>query len=61
MIISTHWYNGQSVGSMFRETGLQSQAKSHQKLKKWYLMPPCLTLSIIIYGSRVSGEIQGKE
>ena len=23
------------------------------KLKKWYLMPPCLTLSIIRYGSRV--------
>ena len=29
-------------------------------LKKWYLMPPCLTLSIIWYGSRVSGAIQGK-
>ena len=24
-------------------------------------MPPCLTLSIIKYGSRVSGAIQGKE
>ena len=24
-----------------------------QRLKKWYLMPPCLTLSIIRYGSRV--------
>ena len=23
------------------------------KLKKWYLIPPCLTLSIIRYGSRV--------
>ena len=29
--------------------------------KKWYLMPPCLTLSIIRYESRVSGAIQGKE
>ena len=26
------------------------------KTQKWYLMPPCLTLSIIRYGS-----IQGKE
>ena len=23
------------------------------KIQKWYLMPPCLTLSIIRYGSRV--------
>ena len=23
------------------------------KTQKWYLMPPCLTLSIIRYGSRV--------
>ena len=29
--------------------------------KKWYLMPLCLTLSFIRYGSRVSREIQGKE
>ena len=27
------------------------------KTQKWYLMPPCLTLSIIKYGSRVSGAI----
>ena len=35
------------------ETGVQSQVESYQRLKKWYLMPPCLTLSIIRYGSRV--------
>ena len=35
------------------ETGVQSQVKSYQRLKKWYLMPPCLTLSIIRYVSRV--------
>ena len=36
---------------MARETGVQSS--SHTKdFKKWYLMPPCLTLSIIRYGSR---------
>ena len=24
-----------------RETWVQSQVKSYQRLKKWYLMPPC--------------------
>ena len=23
--------------------GVQSQVESYQRLKKWYLMPPCLT------------------
>ena len=31
------------------------------KTQKWYLMSPCLTLSIIRYGSRVSAAILGKE
>ena len=30
------------------------------KTKKWYLMPPCLTLSIIRYGSRVKWSNPGK-
>ena len=34
---------------MVRETGIQSQVKSYQRLKKWYLIPPCLKLSIIRY------------
>ena len=38
---------------MAQETGVQSQVVSYQILKKWYLMPPCLTLKIIRYGSRV--------
>ena len=38
---------------MAQETWVQSQVESYQRLKKWYLMPPCLTLSIIRYGSRV--------
>ena len=29
--------------------------------KKWYLMTPCLTLSIIRDRSRVSGATQGKK
>ena len=32
---------------MVRETGVQSSVESYQRLKKWYLMPPCLTLSNI--------------
>ena len=28
------------------ETGVQTQVESYQRLKKWYLIPPCLTLSI---------------
>ena len=32
---------------MVWKTRVQSQVKSYQRLKKWYLMPPCLTLSII--------------
>ena len=39
--------------SMGLETGVQSQVESYQKLKKWYLIPPCLTLSIIRYLSRI--------
>ena len=45
---------------MARETWVQSQVKSYQRLKKWYLMPPCLTLSIIRYGSRVNWSNPGK-
>ena len=39
--------------TMVQETGAQSEVASYQRLKKWYMMPPFLTLSIIRYGSRV--------
>ena len=45
---------------MARETWIQSHVESYQRLKKWYLMPPCLTLSIITYGSRVKWVNPGK-
>ena len=45
---------------MARETWVQSQVESYQKLKKWYSMPPCLTLSIVRYGSRVKWSNPGK-
>ena len=36
------------------------QVESYQRLEKWYLMPPCLTLSIIRYRSRVKWINPGK-
>ena len=45
---------------MARETWVQSQVESDQRLKKWYLMPTCLTLSIIRHGSRVKWSNPGK-
>ena len=38
---------------MVRETEVQSQVDPCQRLKKSYLMPPCLTFSIIRWWSRV--------
>ena len=34
--------------------------ESYQRLKKWYLLPPCLILSIIRYVSRVKWRNPGK-
>ena len=45
---------------MIQETGVQSQVESYQRLKKWYLMLPCLTLSILRYRSRVKLSNPGK-
>ena len=45
---------------MARKAWVQSQVESYQRLKKWYLMPPCLTLSIIRYESRVKWSNPGK-
>ena len=38
---------------MIRETWVQSQVASYQRLLKWYLIPPCLTLSNIRHISKV--------
>ena len=46
--------------SMTRETWVQSQGEPYQRLEKWYLMLPCLILSIIRYGSRVKWGNPGK-
>ena len=44
---------------MAQETWVQSQVESYQRLKKWYLIRSCLTLSIIRYGSRVKWRNPG--
>ena len=41
------------VMPMARESWVQSQVESYQSLKTLYLIPPCLTLSIIMYVSRI--------
>ena len=45
---------------MVWETWVQSQVKSYQRLKNWYLMPPCFIHSIIRYRSRVKWRNPGK-
>ena len=44
---------------MIREIGVQTQVKSYQRLKKGFLMPPCLALSTIRWGSRVKWSNPG--
>ena len=39
---------------------VQYQVESYQRLKNLYLMPPCLTLGIVKYGSRVKWTNRGK-
>ena len=45
---------------MVRETWVQSQVTSYQRLKKWYLIHPCLILSNKRYVSRVKWSNPGK-
>ena len=39
--------------NMKQQTEVQSQVESYQRFKIWYLITPCLTLSITRHGSRV--------
>ena len=45
---------------MVWETWVQSLVASYQRLLKWYLIPPCLTLSNIRYVFRVKWSNPGK-
>ena len=49
-----------SNSPMIQETWVQSQVMSYQRLKKWYLIPPCLTFSNIRYVSKVKWSNPGK-
>ena len=40
---------------MARKTGVQYQIESYQRLKKWYLIPPCLTQH---YKVRIKGKME---
>ena len=42
------------------ETWVHSQVASYQRLLKWYLIPLCLTFSMIRYVSRVKWNNSGK-
>ena len=52
--------DGIELSPMVQQIGYQSQVESYQRLKKWYLIPPCLTLSIIRYVLRVKWSNPGK-
>ena len=58
-----NWGNNWLIGLVGRVFAirLDDQVESYQRLKKWYLIPPCLTLSIISYVSRVKWSNPGKE
>ena len=58
-VISERLYSCQCL-PMAQEAGVQYQIMLYQRLKKWHLMSPCLTLSIIRYGSRVKWSNPGK-
>ena len=45
---------------MVLETWVQSKVSSYQRLWKWYLIPPCLTLSNIKYVTRIKWSNDGK-
>ena len=45
--------SSQQCSPVAQETEVQSKVESYQRLKKWYLIPPCLTRSIRRYVSRV--------
>ena len=49
------WLNEKSVRQWFGRPGFNPQSK------KWYLVQPCLTLSIIRYGSRIKWSNSGRE
>ena len=61
IIITRHWRDGSSVRQCLGRPGFNPRSSyTKNKKKNWYLIPPCLTLSIIRYGSRVKWCNPGK-
>ena len=59
-VTPSNWHSGQVFTNGLEDQG-STPGQVMPKTQKWYFMPPCLTLSIIGYGSRVSKAILGKE
>ena len=59
LILTPVLYMVPDIGMMVRMFA-NGPVESYQRLKKCYLIPPCLTLSIIKYGSRVKWGNTGK-
>ena len=53
-------YQWLECSPMAQKTWVQSQVESYQRFKKWYLMLPCLILSIKRCGLRVKRSNPGK-
>ena len=60
LIICLHRVKLVLIGRVVREAWVQSQDESYQRLKKWYLISSCITLSIIRYVWRVKWSNPGK-
>ena len=54
--MDNHWASGLCT-QMAWETGFQTQVESYQRLKKLYLIHPCLILSIIKYVSGIKWSL----
>ena len=58
--IINHYPNYITISPVAQETGVQFQVNSYERLKKWYLVMPCLKLSI--YKVTIKGKVeQSKE
>ena len=53
--IHTHWYNRVFTNGSGDRGSILGQVMPKTQ-KKWYLIPPCLTLSIIWYRSKVGSS-----
>ena len=53
------WPNESSVCQWSGRTGFNPRSIHAKNSKKWYLMPPCLALRTIRWGSRVKWSIPG--